>query len=131
MPVWREPVSEVRPHPLAGLAFALARAGGREVLACPVDLPFVSAQLLAGLLAADGPLAVADGQPLLGRFDASCESALAAAASAGASVRATVADLGPTVVPAHDRSVLFNVNTPEDLEIARAAVAASALPRRR
>jgi len=36
--VWREPVAPV--HPLAGIAWTLSRAEGRDVLVCAVDLPF-------------------------------------------------------------------------------------------
>src|SRR5262245_28526486 len=56
--VWREPDSAAPPHPLAGVAWALSRTGGRDVLCCPVDLPFVSTATLSALLAASGDAAV-------------------------------------------------------------------------
>ena len=113
--VWREPLAGPR-HPLAGLAAALQRSGGRGVLACPVDLPFVTPGLLAALLTAPGDVAVAEGQPLLGRFPAAAGPDLGAAARAGDPARATVAALAPTVVAVADAAhVLFNVNTADDL----------------
>ena len=120
IPVWSEPVDHP-PHPLAGLAAALARSGGRGVLACPVDLPFVSASLLRALLAAPGGVAVADGQPLLGRFPVSAAGSLATAAVAGSRVREAIATLAPTIVAVEDAArVLCNVNTAEDLAAAEA-----------
>ena len=118
--VWREPVAGPV-HPLAGIASALARGGGREVLVCPVDLPFVSAALLRALLRAPGRVAVADGQPLLARYGAGVGPALAAAAARGRPVREVVAELRATVVPVPDPDrMLWNVNTAADLARAEA-----------
>jgi molybdopterin-guanine dinucleotide biosynthesis protein A len=118
LPVWREPV-DGPVHPLAGIASALGRAGGRDVLVCAVDLPFVDAPLLRGLLGAGGEIAVADGQPLVGRYGAAVGPALSAAAGSGAPVRRVVGSLGATVVAVPDAErTLFNVNTPEDLACA-------------
>lgn len=121
--VWREP-DEPR-HPLAGVAEALRRAGGRPVLTCPLDLPFLGADALRGLLAALGELAVIAGQPLVGRFGPGALPALETAVAGGHSARETVAGLEPVLVevPAWR---LFNVNTPEDLARAEAMVAEGA-----
>jgi molybdopterin-guanine dinucleotide biosynthesis protein A len=56
--LWTEP-DEPR-HPLAGLRHALRRAGGRPVLACAVDMPLITAPLVAEIAEADahGALAV-------------------------------------------------------------------------
>jgi molybdenum cofactor guanylyltransferase len=43
--LWTEP--DEPHHPLAGLRYALRRAGGRPVLACAVDMPLVTAPLVA------------------------------------------------------------------------------------
>jgi molybdopterin-guanine dinucleotide biosynthesis protein A len=115
LPVWREPV-DGPVHPLAGIASALAHADGRDVLVCAVDLPFVEAAMLRALVRAPGEVAVADGQPLLGRYGAGVRPALVGAAAAGTSVRRVIAALGATVVPVADPGrTLFNVNTPADL----------------
>jgi molybdopterin-guanine dinucleotide biosynthesis protein A len=112
--VWREPPGAPR-HPLFGVAWALGRAGGRAVLVCAVDLPFVDVELLRRLARCDG-LAVLDGQPLVGRYPAGAAPALAAAAREGRPARATVAKLDPIVIPVADPGrTLFNVNTSGDL----------------
>jgi molybdopterin-guanine dinucleotide biosynthesis protein A len=115
LPVWREPV-DGPVHPLAGIASALRHADGRDVLVCAVDLPFVGAALLRALVRAPGDVAVADGQPLLGRYGTGVGPALAAAAGSGTAVRLVVASLGATVVAVPDPGrMLWNVNTAEDL----------------
>ena len=115
--VWREPDSPV--HPLAGVAWALSRSGGRSVLACPVDMPFVSEASLCRLLAAPGQVAVADGQPLLGRFGPAALGALQAAVADDWPARVAVGALAPAVVKVPEAE-LFNVNTPGDLAAAEA-----------
>jgi molybdopterin-guanine dinucleotide biosynthesis protein A len=123
--VWREPVDGPR-HPLAGIASALVHADGRDVLVCAVDLPFVGTETLRALVEAPGEVAVADGQPLLGRYGAGVGPALAAAADAGTPVRRIVASLGATVVPVADPSrTLWNVNTASDLARAEAMLGES------
>ena len=125
LPVWREPVDGPR-HPLAGIASALARADGRDVLVCAVDLPFVETGTLRALMRAPGEVAVADGQPLLGRYGPGTGPALVAAAGSGTPVRRVVASLGATVVPVVDPGrTLFNVNTASDLARAVAMIAES------
>ena len=108
VPVWIEP-DEPR-HPLAGVAYALARAGEDAVVTVPVDLPLVPPALLRELAAAPGPAVVA-GQPLLARFPAGTKIV--------ARGRATdaVAALGPTVLEP-GAAPLLNVNSAEDLEVA-------------
>ena len=120
--VWREP--ETPRHPLGGIVAALARAGGRAVLVCPVDLPFVSAGTLRRLAAAEGEVAVAGGQPLLGRFCPSVAAVLADAVAAGRPARELVAGLDAAVV-AVPEAELFNVNTPDELAAAEARLAAT------
>ncbi len=53
--VWVEPEEPV--HPLLGICEALALAGGRPVLVCPVDMPFISPQLLGALASAEATVA--------------------------------------------------------------------------
>src|SRR3954447_20225099 len=50
VPVWIEP-DEPR-HPLAGVAYALERAGADDVVTVPVDLPLVAPEVLRALGAA-------------------------------------------------------------------------------
>ncbi len=54
--VWVEPDEPV--HPLFGISESLALAGGRPVLVCPLDMPFLSSRLLAQLAVAG-----AEGRP--------------------------------------------------------------------
>jgi molybdopterin-guanine dinucleotide biosynthesis protein A len=126
--VWREPVEPV--HPLAGVAWALRRAAGRDVLVCAVDLPFCAeavravAAAAAGSGAADGaPIVVAEGQPLLGVYRGAVATDLRAAVDAGRPARAAVAGLGAVEVAVPDpERTLLNVNTPDDLARAEAIV---------
>jgi molybdopterin-guanine dinucleotide biosynthesis protein A len=114
--VWREP--DVPVHPLAGIAWALRHAGGRRVLVCPVDLPFAGAALLRALATESraATVAIAAGQPLLGRFDPEVAPALWAAIAAGRPARPAIAALGPIELTVEDpQRTLFNVNTREDL----------------
>jgi molybdopterin-guanine dinucleotide biosynthesis protein A len=118
--VWREPAEPV--HPLAGIAWALPRAGGRDVLVAAVDLPFCAGALRAVVMAAGreegarAPALVAEGQPLLGIYRAAAAPALRAAVRAARPARTTVAGLGAVAVPVPDpERTLFNINTPEDL----------------
>jgi molybdenum cofactor guanylyltransferase len=131
VPVWAEP--EQPSHPLVGIVEALRRAGGRPVLVCAGDMPFVPVSLLTRLAAHDAggaPAVVATSerhglQPLLARYEPAALELLApAAAEAVAPARAVVAELAPVVVMVADARALFNVNTPEDLREAEALLAA-------
>jgi molybdopterin-guanine dinucleotide biosynthesis protein A len=119
---WREP--DQPRHPLAGIAWALAHAGGRAVLVCAVDLPFVDAATFRALCetAPAAPVVIAAGQPLLGRYAPSSTDALAAAVAEGRPARAAVAALSPVEIAVPPRA-LFNLNTPADLARAEAMVA--------
>jgi molybdenum cofactor guanylyltransferase len=127
--LWEEP--EEPSHPLVGVVEALRRADGRSVLVCAGDMPFVSQGVLAEIIgapAASAPATVACTmggalQPLLARYSPEALPALSAAAEAGAPAREVVAQLRPLRVPVEMPHVLFNVNTPEDLEQAEALLA--------
>jgi molybdopterin-guanine dinucleotide biosynthesis protein A len=114
VPVWVEP-AEPR-HPLAGVAHALARAPGEDLLTVPVDLPLVPPATLRALAAAEG-CAMVRGQPLVARF--------CAGTAISVSGRATdaVLALDPLVVEATGEGFL-NVNGPEDLRAAEALLRA-------
>ena len=124
--VWIEPDE---PHnPLIGVVEALALAGGRPVLVCPADLPFVTPSLLVQLSqtlpeGAPAVLASTRGEPvpLLGCFQPEAAEALAAGARRPeAGVTAAVAALNPRLVEVSDSIELFDVDSPEDLLIAAA-----------
>lgn len=124
--VWREP-DEPR-HPLAGVVEALRRADGRAVVVLACDLPFVTSDLVRLLASADAggaPAVVATTadrglQPLCARYEPQALEALAAFPP-GARMIEVVQALEPATlnVPA-DR--LRNINTPEDLAAAEAAL---------
>jgi molybdopterin-guanine dinucleotide biosynthesis protein A len=123
--VWREP-DEPR-HPLVGILHALERAGGRSIVVCAIDLPFVTSALLRDLAFADAcgtPAVLVTGrasglQPLLGRYEPQAAALLGAAADGfQAPLRRTVAAIGPRLIPVDDDRTLFNVNDPGDLSAA-------------
>jgi|SRR5579884_623832 len=118
--VWIEPPG--RPHPLVGIVHALGLAGGREVLVCAADMPFVSPALISAIVHAElrgAPAAIAscagELQPLLGRYRPEAIAQLRAGAEDGRPVRQAVAALGPRLVDVEDPETLFNVNSPADL----------------
>jgi molybdopterin-guanine dinucleotide biosynthesis protein A len=128
--VWIEP--QTPRHPLVGIVQALALAGGRPVVVCAADLPFVTPALVArlideGLRGAPAVIAAHGGetQPLLGYYQPGAADALSAARP-GVPLRETVAAIGARLLEVGDPELLFNVNTPDDL-----LVAAAMLDRRR
>ena len=122
-PVWTE--SRAERHPLAGILEALERAGGRAVLVCACDMPFVVPELVADLARRPGTVVPEAGgrlHPLLARYDAAAADALAAALDANASVHEAIRQAGATIVPEAEIArfgdparLLFNVNSPADL----------------
>ncbi|HEY5188801.1 MAG TPA: molybdenum cofactor guanylyltransferase [Solirubrobacteraceae bacterium] len=126
--VWREPGQPS--HPLVGIVHALARSGGRSVLVCAADLPFVTPaalRRLAGAEAGDAPAVIAahDGaaHPLLGRYEPACARLLVAAADEGSlPMRRVLSAIGARELEC-DEHTLFNINTPQDLERAQAHLA--------
>jgi len=123
--LWIEP--EEPRHPLVGIVEALGLAAGRPVLVCPADLPCVTPSLVAGICqtsAEDAPAVIArhagETQPLLGLYQPVAAALLAdAARRAEAPVRASVDAIGPRHFEVRDAEELFNVNSPEDLLVAR------------
>ncbi len=130
--VWVEPQSTQ--HPLVGLIHAIELAGGRPVLICPADLPFVTEQVVHSLLAAElegAPAVIAASggriQPLLGRYLPRVTELLGGREiDSGVRVQEAIAALRPRLLEVADPEVLFNVNTPDDL-----LQAAAMLDRRR
>ncbi len=132
--VWIEPEQPV--HPLLGICEALALAGGRPVLACPADLPFVTSQLLSALAGAPSShavvLAACRGvpRPLLGRYAPSAAPLLTQAASRGLALGDVLPRLHPTLLEVEDEVELFDVDTPDDLLQAAAMMDARSLQAR-
>jgi molybdenum cofactor guanylyltransferase len=125
--VLREPAEPV--HPLCGIVAALERAGEQPVVVVAADMPFVTGELLAWIAALGEPLAVPSFgdrlHPLLGLYDASLLEQLKGALKAERALQETVAELSPRLIEEGDlkpfgdpERLLFNVNTPEDLEAA-------------
>lgn len=136
--LWIEPPAPR--HPLVGIVHALALAGGRAVLVCPADLPFVTPALierlaLARTAGAPAVIAARAGalQPLLGCYEPSAAELLAGAAAGGElPVRAAVAAIGPRLLEVEEveegedaraPDELLNVNSPADLRRAAAMLA--------
>ena len=119
--VWIEPESPR--HPLVGITQALALSGGRPVLVCAADLPFVTPELVRRLVRADprrAPAVVACArgnlQPLLGCYQPRALDLLAGPArDATAPLLETIAAIEPILVEADDPEDLFDVDTPDDL----------------
>ena len=116
--VWIE--SEQMHHPAIGIAQALALAGGRSVLVCATDLPFVTPELVRELASGntEGAPAVVAGsrgamQPLLGCYHPRAARLLRAGDERP--LREQIAELAPRMVEVDDPRQLFNINAPEDL----------------
>jgi molybdenum cofactor guanylyltransferase len=130
--VWIEPESPR--HPVVGITQALSLAGGRPVLVCPADMPFVTPELVRRLVKADpgrapAVVACADGhmQPLLGCYQPRALELLSGAARAASGrLMEIVAGIDPVLLEVDDPEELFDVDTPDDL-----LQAAAMLDRRR
>jgi molybdopterin-guanine dinucleotide biosynthesis protein A len=122
--LWTEP--DEPHHPLAGLRHALARADGRAVLACAVDMPLVTPSLVTEIAHADAdgalavvPLTGTRLQPLLARYEPGARAVLDVAGE-NAPLTAAVQALHPRTLEFADPELFFNVNSPEDLREAAA-----------
>lgn len=118
--VWIEP--DEPQSPLLGVVESLALAGGRSVLVCPADYPFVSSNLLRRL--ANTPpkrhravVAAHHGkpQPLLGCYQPSAVSLLTEALEQALAPADALSRLNPLLVEIDDEVELFDVDTPDDL----------------
>lgn len=121
---WVEPAKPR--HPLAGIVWAVERAGA-PTLVCAGDMPFVSAGACRALIAAHegaATVAVADGrlEPLLAVYAPAALPALRSARP-DAPLRRTVASLAPVRVEVDPR-IVANVNTAAELEAAERALRA-------
>ena len=128
-PVWHERDEPF--HPLLGIVTALEQADGRPVLACACDMPFVSPALARSLADTSAALVIphAGGRlhPLFALYTPALLPALREALDQRAPLQETVAGLAPVIVDEAELRafgdpdrLLFNVNTPADLERAEA-----------
>jgi molybdopterin-guanine dinucleotide biosynthesis protein A len=124
VPIWYERDEPV--HPALGIATVLQRSPTDSVLVVGCDMPFVTTELLAHLASLPHPLALpsAGGRlhPLIGLYARGLATAFAFSLG-GHSLQQTVAELGPHLIDESEleqfgdpKRLLFNVNTPEDLE---------------
>lgn len=129
------------PGPLAGVLAGLEEArrkGLSHVLSVPADAPFLPHDLAERLVhgtPADAPIAMATNpdpetgrnrrQPVIALWPVALQDDLRAALQAGVSKVGLWADRhGVALVPFDDPAAFLNVNTPQDLEIARGICAA-------
>jgi molybdopterin-guanine dinucleotide biosynthesis protein A len=111
-------------HPLLGFVTALEHAGGRPVVTCPCDTPFVTADLITQLAGATGTAAVYDGErlhPLIARLEPADAEPLRDALREYRSATASIEALHPTLIRVDEREVV-NVNTPDDLARAESLI---------
>jgi molybdopterin-guanine dinucleotide biosynthesis protein A len=116
---------------------ALELAEGRPVLACPVDLPFVTAEVVRRLAEAEhgpAPAVVAAAgdivQPLLGCYQPRARELLRSTGfRLDVPMRRAIAEIGARELEV-DPHVLFNVNSPDDLLQAAAMLDRIKLPNR-
>ena len=120
--IWVEPDKPV--HPMLGVGEALALAGGRPVLVCPLDMPFISPGLLGALAGANRearPAVMARcreiTRPLVALYMPAAAPVLAQAAEGLLALEELAGELKPKLVEvdADDELELFDVDTPDDL----------------
>src|SRR6266540_2123777 len=125
VPIWYERDEPV--HPALGITTVLQRAPTESVLVVGCDMPFVTTELLAHLASLPYPLAMpsAGGRihPLIGLYARGLATAFAFSLGRDQALQQTVAELGPHLIDESEleqfgdpERLLFNVNTPEDLE---------------
>jgi molybdenum cofactor guanylyltransferase len=118
VPVWVEP--DEPSHPLSGLVFALERARG-PVVAAACDMPFVGADMLARLAAAEGATAVRLDRPFPARYEPAALPVLRDVLAREAPARVALAALAPVELGAPPEA-LIGVNTPDELAAAAGRV---------
>jgi molybdopterin-guanine dinucleotide biosynthesis protein A len=125
VPVWYERDEPV--HPALGLATVLQRAPTESVLVVGCDMPFVTTELLAHIASLPHPVALpsAGGRlhPLIALYARWMATAFAFSLGRGQSVQQIVSEHNPHLIDESEleqfgevERLLFNVNTPEDLE---------------
>lgn len=117
--VWVEPEGAF--HPLAGIVHALRMAAGRPVLACAVDMPLLTPEVVAAVAHANAgsapavvPRAAGRLEPLMALYT---PLALPGLSGYGPEdpTEAVVTALGPVIIEIEDADAFFTVNAPEDV----------------
>jgi molybdopterin-guanine dinucleotide biosynthesis protein A len=136
VPVWEEPAAPV--HPLAGVVFALERAGG-PIVAVACDMPWVAPGLLRLLAGATQNLLVPRVagrlEPFPARYGPAVLAPLRDALAREAGMRATLDALGPAELDAaalgafgDPARLVASVNTPEELAAAERELGSRSMP---
>lgn len=126
--------ADERHHPLAGVLAALEAAAGRPVLAIGCDMPCLTPELLKWLAEMPEPLVVPEAagrlQPLLARYAPEVTGALRLALDVQEPAHRALTRLAPRIVGEQELArfgeperLLFNVNTPRDLQVAEEILA--------
>jgi molybdenum cofactor guanylyltransferase len=124
-PLWEEP--DEPSHPLLGIVTALEQADGRAVLVCGCDLPFLTPALVAHVAGVAAPLVIPRAgerlHPLFARYTAALVPALRETLEREAPLHETLLALAPQIIDEQQlrtfgdpARLLFNVNTPADLQ---------------
>ena len=111
VPVWIEPDEPA--HPLAGLVYALERAG-QPLVAVACDMPHVDATLLTRLAEADGAVAARADHPFPARYEPAALEVLRDVLAREAPAREALAALAPAELGASP-AALAGINTPAEL----------------
>jgi molybdenum cofactor guanylyltransferase len=115
VPVLIEPDRPV--HPICGIVAALQHH--QAVVALPCDMPMLTPSVLRRLAASEADVMLAvEGQPFPALYTDATLPALESALAAEASIRSVIASLGAPALGGVDRTLLFSVNSRDDLELA-------------
>jgi len=117
-------------HALAGVVAALAHAQGRSIVAVACDMPFVTPPFLGWLASFTETAAIpvwgGHLHPLIAHYGPDAADPLAASVERGDPAQVAVTSLGPRLLDdgllcrfGHVEQLLMNVNTEDDLELAR------------
>jgi molybdopterin-guanine dinucleotide biosynthesis protein A len=124
VPVWIEPDEPA--HPLAGLVYALERAG-QPLVAVACDMPHVDAELLKRLAEAEGAAAARADHPFPARYEPAALEVLRDVLAREAPAREALAALAPAELGASP-ATLAGINTPAELAAAALRLEAGGRP---
>jgi len=108
-------------HPAAGIVAALERLD-EPLVVMPCDLPLLGPGILGELAGHEGNLVTVETQPLLGRYTPAILGKVWEALAEAQSMQAIIESLGTDVLAGPPEPQLQNINTPEDLQAAEAAL---------
>lgn len=109
-------------HPLVGVIAGLQAITAPAAVVCPTDMPRLTGELLRWLYELPDPLAIVEGQPLLGRFSATLVPQLEALLALEPPMAEIAARIGARIVARDELArfgdplrLLLNVNTAAEL----------------